>query len=480
MAPVTEIRCIRGNGTMVRILLVMLVFAATGSAQSWDRFRGPNGSGISKAAGFPVEFGKMKNIVWQKEVPFGRSSPILLKDRVVITASEERRLITLCLDRATGQLIWRKEIIRDRMQKIYKGNDTATPTPATDGSNVYVFFQDFGLISYDMNGKERWQLKLGPFDSFYGVSSSPVVHGNTLVQVCDQNSGSFILAVDKDTGRVRWRTERKYATTEAYSTPILWMPEKGKTQLIVSGTYRLDAYAMDTGENVWWVGNQGTYPIATPVMENGFIFATFTGSDKPAYEPWKAMAERLDSDKDGKISPEELSADSMWSDHFGFGDQNKDNFITAEEYERILEQSVSEHGLVAVRAGGSGDQTNENLIWRYKKAYSDITSPLIYGGVLFTVKDGGIVTSLNPATGEVLKSGRVKDAIESYYASPVAADGKVYLVSHDGKISVLKADAQWEVLAVNDLGEECQATPAMGEGDIFIRTAKTLYCFGKK
>jgi outer membrane protein assembly factor BamB len=465
---------------MVRILLVTLIFAATGSAQSWDRFRGPNGSGISETTALPMEFGKTKNLVWRWEIPFGRSSPILLKDGVIVTGSEGQRLITLCLNRATGQLIWRKEIIRDRIQKIYKGNDTATPTPATDGSNVYVFFQDFGLISYDMNGKERWRIKLGPFDSFYGVSSSPVVHGNTLVQVCDQNRGSFILAVDKDSGRVRWRTERKYATTEAYSTPIVWVPDKGKTQIIVSGTYRLDAYAMDTGENIWWVGQQGTYPIATPALENHIIYATFTGSDTPDYEPWKEMAERFDSDKDGKISPGELSADPIWGDHFGFVDQNKDNLITAEEYERILEQSVSEHGLVAVRAGGAGDRTKENLIWRYKKAYSDITSPLIYGGVLFTVKDGGIVTSLNPASGEVLKTGRVKEAIEAYYASPVAADGKVYLVSYDGKISVLKADAQWEVLAVNDLGEECQATPAIGDGKIYIRTAEALYCFGEK
>ena len=322
-------------------------------------------------------------------------------------------------------------------------------------------------------------MKLGPFDSFYGVSSSPIVHGNMVVQVCDQNSGSFIVAVDKDTGRVQWRTERKYATTEAYSTPIVWTPEKGKPQLIVSGTYRLDAYAMDSGENIWWVGQQGTYPIATPALDNDVIFATFTGSDKPDYEPWKVMLERLDSNKDGRISPEELSADQMWGDHFGFADQNHDNFVTAAEYEEILKQSVSEHGLVAVRAGGEGDQSNSNLVWRYKKAYSDITSPLIYRGVLYTVKDGGIVTTLNPATGEVLKTGRVKDAIEAYYASPVAADGKIYLVSYDGKVSVLKAAAQWEVLAVNDLGEECQATPAIGGGSIYVRTAKALYCFRK-
>ena len=135
---------------------------------------------------------------------------------------------------------------------------------------------------------------------------------------------------------------------------------------------------------------------------------------------------------------------------------------------------------MAVRAGGSGDQTDKHLVWRNKKEYSEVTSPLVYRDVLYLVKDGGIITSLNPATGEVFKTARSKDAIEAYFASPVAADGKVYLVSNDGKVSVLKAGSQWEVLAVNDLGEECQATPAIGGRSIFIRTAKALYSFSEK
>jgi outer membrane protein assembly factor BamB len=460
-------------------LLAVLMMAATGGAEEWSRFRGPNGSGVSNATGLPVEFGPTKNLVWRREVPFGRSSPILTAKSVLVTGSEGQKLITMCLNRRTGQVMWRREISRERTQKIFKGNDTATPTPASDGKNFYVFFPDFGLVSYGPNGRERWQLKLGPFNSFYGVSGSPVVHGNTLVQVCDQKSGSFVVAVDKDTGRVRWRKERKEAMTEGYSTPIVWTPESGKAQVVVSGAYRVDAYAIDSGENVWWVGKQGTYPIATPVLANGVIFATSSGSDNPT-PSWEKMLERFDKNKDGKISLEELSADPKISDHFGWMDRDGDGFITAAEWDAIQRESMSEYGLVAIRAGGAGDQTEGHLIWRYQKEYSYVASPLVYRGVLYMVKDGGIVTSLNPATGEVWKTGRSKDAIDAYFASPVAADGKVYLASHDGKVSVLKADPQWEVLAVNDLGEECQATPAIGGGYLYVRTAKALYGFGQK
>ncbi len=461
------------------LLVIVLMIAATGWAEDWNRFRGPNGSGVSTATGLPVVFGANRNMDWRVEVPFGRSSPILSADQVVITGTDGQKLVTLSLDRKTGQVRWRKELLRDRAQKIFKGNDTATPSPAWDGRNFYVFFPDFGIVSYAPDGKERWQLKLGPFNSFYGVSASPIVHGNTLIQVVDQKKDSFIIAVNKDTGHVRWRKDRPQAKTEGYATPVVWVPENGKAQAIVSGAYQIDAYAIDTGQNVWWVGKQGTSPISTPVLVNDLIFSTSVGADKPAYPPWATLS-ALDKDQDAKISAAEAQAHPELKDHFGWADRDGDGFLTEAEWDEVLKESVSEYGLAAIRVGGTGDQTGTHILWRYKKEYSGITSPLVYQNVLYTVKDGGIVTSLNPVTGTVYKIGRSKDAIEAYFASPVAADGKVYLVSQDGKVSVLKADPLWEVLAVNDLGEECQATPAIGAGSIYLRTAKALYSFSQK
>jgi outer membrane protein assembly factor BamB len=249
---------------------------------------------------------------------------------------------------------------------------------------------------------------------------------------------------------------------------------------VVSGSDRIDGYSLDRGLNLWWVGGHGRYPIATPAVANGIVYAAGEGSDEAAYPPFEEMLQKLDKNQDGKMSREEFAADSMFGDHFGWIDTDGDGFITAEEWDFVQRSSVTEHGLIAVRAGGEGDQTGHHLLWRYKKTYSNLTSPLVYRGVLYEIKKGGILTSLDPKNGEVFKVGRTKDAIEPYFASPVAGDGKVFLVSDGGKVTVVKAGEQWEVLAVNDLKEDSQATPALAYGHIYLRTNKALYSFGPR
>jgi len=461
----------------MRWTLVLIVTALAG-ADDWPRFRGPNGAGVSESTGLPAEFGPKKNLVWRVEAPMGRSSPIIVKDKIYLTGVEGDKLLTRALDRQTGRTVWQREIVRDHTNKIFVGNDSATPTSASDGENIYTFFPDFGLVSFDARGKERWRLQLGPFDSFYGISSSPVVHGNTVFLVCDQRSGSFAIAADKDSGQTRWRLQRKRATTEAYSTPVIYAPQRGKPQLVVTGAHRVDGYDVETGENLWWIGKQGIYPIGSPVLFGDLVIAVGEGGDTPEYPPFDTLLQQLDTNKDGKLSREECSKNPMMNDHFGWVDVNNDGIITREEWDQKLKESVTEHGVTGNAIGGAGDRTESNLVWRYKKSFSDVITPLVYRDVLYLVKDGGIITTLNPRTGEVFKTGRTPDAIDEYFASPVAADGKVFLLSHSGKVTVLKADAQWEVLAVNDLDETSQATPAIADGRIYIRTHKALYSFG--
>jgi len=464
-------------GVLLRWSLILCV-ASFACAEDWPRFRGPNGLGVSVSTAVPAEFGPKKNLLWRVEIAMGRSSPIVVKDKIFLTAVEGEKLVTLALDRRTGRTIWRRDVIRDHTNKIFVGNDTATPTPASDGENLYAFFPDLGLISFDAAGKERWRLKLGPFDGFYGMSSSPVVHGNTVALVCDQYHGSFVIAVDKDSGRLRWRMDRKHANTEAFSTPAVYTPPHGKHQLIVTGSYRVDGYDLETGENLWWIGNQGIYPIGSPVIVNDLVIAVGSGGDTPEYPSFDTVLQQLDADKDGKLSREEFSKDPIIKDHFGWLDTNNDGYITREEWDHKRNESVTEHGVTGNAIAGTGDRTASNLVWRYKKSFSTVITPLVYRDVLYLVKGGGIITTLNPSTGAVLKTGRTTDAIDEYFASPVAADGKVFLLSHSGKVTVLKADPQWEILNVNDLDETVQATPAIADGCIYIRTHKALYSFG--
>ena len=440
----------------------------------WLQFRGPNGTGVAEGFALPAEFSSTKNLVWKTPVPFARSSPIVAGDRIFLTASESDKLITLALDRKTGKVLWRRDVVRARHMPIYKANDAASPSPVSDGKNVFVFFAELGLISYGPDGKERWRVPLGPFNSFYGMGGSPVLAGNTLVMVCDQRTDSFMIAVEARDGRVLWKKNRP--NFEAYSTPAIYKPKDGRTQVIVLGSHTLDAYSLDNGERLWWVTKIGSYPKGVPVVGADIVYVTADGGEEPFLPPFDETL-KADTNKDQRIQKEEMKGHAEAYDHFGWLDSNNDGSIERAEYDFVRNSTTSGHGLTAVRLGGQGDLTSSNVVWNVKKSYPSIPSPLIYRGVMFLMKEGGIVTSLDPVSGQVLKQGRTPAALEDYYASPVAADGKIFLVSASGKVTVLKADAQWEILATNDLDEEVWATPAIAGRNIYIRTRNALYSF---
>src|SRR5262249_46899827 len=153
--------------------------------------------------------------------------------RVFLTAFENNKLVTICLDARNGHSLWRKEIERPTQKAPHKSNDPASPTPATDGRSVYVFFPDLGVVSYDAQGKERWRVPLGPFDSFYGLAGSPILSGDTLLLNCDARSKAFLVALDTRTGRTRWLAERKEIRFEGYTTPVLYKPRNEPEQVII-------------------------------------------------------------------------------------------------------------------------------------------------------------------------------------------------------------------------------------------------------
>ena len=453
---------------------------STAANDQWLQFRGPNGSGVAEGATtLPAVFSPTKNLLWKTAVPFARSSPIVTRDRVFLTASEGEKLVTLSLDRKTGKVMWRREVVRPRHMSIYRLNDPASPTPVSDGKNVFVFFAELGLIAYDEKGTERWRVPLGPFNSFYGMGGSPVLAGNTLVMVCDQRTNSFIVAVDTRNGKVLWRKDRP--NFDAYSTPAVYTPSTGAPQVLVLGSRTLDAYSVDKGERLWWVTQVGTYPKGVPVLGANMVYTIGSGSDEPFFPPFEATLKEFDADKDNRVQREEIKKNAEAYEHFGWLDANNDGYVDREEYDFVRNTSSAGHGVTAVRLGGqqSGDITASSVAWRVKKNYPDIPAPLLYGGVMYFMKSGGIISSVDPVRGEFLKTDRTKSALEEYYASPVGGDGKVFMVSLSGKVTVLKAGPQWEILSVNDLGEESWATPAIAGGNIYIRTNNAVYSFGE-
>jgi len=462
----------------VFVLSCLLLVVTVGRAEAqWARFRGPNGSGVDLSVGYPVEFSPTKNIAWKASVPYGQSSPVVVGTRLYGTASEGESLITFCLDARTGRELWRREVRRKRVQTAYKANDPASPTPAADESGVVAFFPEFGLVSYNNDGKARWTFPLGPFRNFYGMAGSPIIDGGAVVLVCDQQAGSFVIAVDRSSGRLRWKTDRP-GMTMGWSTPIVFRPDATRADLIVLGSTRLDAYDLASGAQRWWLPVASAGALGTPLAHGDTLMISTLGSNEPMLPTFASPLAQYDKDKDGRLSLPEFRGDADLGEHFGWIDDNEDEFIDLQEWNEARGLGLGEWGAIAVRPGNAQGKLEPDAIrWRLQKNIPYIPAPLLYQGVYYLVKTGGIITSLDPATGRILKEGRSPGALGEYFASPVAADGKVFLVNTEGKITVLKASAEWEVIAVNEIGAEVNATPALSDGRVYVRTRGSLYCF---
>lgn len=451
------------------------ILGSASSAQEWTRFRGPNGSGISSSEGLPVDFGTEQNLSWRTELPSGRSSPVLTKDFVYVTASTDEKLLVYCLNRADGSERWTRELDRARREEIYKANDSASPTPATDGENVYVFFPELGLISYGAKGEERWRLPLGPFVSFYGMAASPILVGELLILQCDQQSGSYLLAVDTATGKQRWRTERT-GMIESWTTPALYPADDPHT-VIVFGSFSICGYALESGEETWRMEGLGYAPACSPLVDGDRIFATVQHHAEQPMPSFDSILADKDADGDGKLTKAEV--EGYWLlDHWGWADANRDDIVTAEEWNFINAGMTNrDYGVFAIDLAEGDEGVTPTLGWRYKRSLPEISSPLLHDGVLYLVKNGGIVTALDAATGEALKSERIRAGGSEFHGSPAAADGKLYVPSNVGEVSVLQCGPEWELLAVNDLGEPIESSPAIDGGALYVRTESALYCF---
>ena len=478
----------------IALLFAALIVLPLTSAASddWSQFRGPNGTGVSETKGLPTEFGPTKNVVWKTELPPGHSSPVLTTDRVFVTAHTKDKLFVICLDRKTGKILWQREVPRSREGRLQNVNGPASPSPVTDGSNVYVFFQDFGMISYDGAGKERWKLPLGPFNMFYGFGASPILVDDKVVLPIDQdNPSSYLIAVDKNSGKVKWKVERP-SVISGYSTPIVYKPAQGAKQIIIPESFQLSAYSVEDGKTVWWVRGLACEMKSIASHDSEYLYINGWGfpQNQPGKQvPTVSFAEGLaayDKDKDHLITKAEIAAaggtammDKMLTAAFEAFDTNRDEKLNDKDWEVFRAMMASENGLLAIKMGGQGDQTANAIRWRYTKPVPQVPSTLLYQGVLYMINDSGILLSFDPATGNVIKQGRLHGAIDKYFSSPVAADDKVFLIGQGGQVSVLKAAGDWQVLAVNELDDECFATPAIADGHIYIRTRSALYCFGK-
>ncbi|CAN5831820.1 PQQ-binding-like beta-propeller repeat protein [soil metagenome] len=468
---------------------------------AWPQFRGPNGSGTAEGAlSLPIEFGPSKNLAWRTPLPGGHSSPAIWGNRIYLTAADTaaKKLEVIALDRSTGGIAWRQAVPATEFERIHPVGSLATSTPAVDGQRVYAYFGSYGLVAYDLNGKVAWEAPMPVLQAPFGSGTSPVVAGELVILNRQEPKEPFLIALDRSTGKTVWKHQYPLppglpSPYAGYATPLV----VGQ-QVIVHGPTRLEAFDLSTGEVRWWVTLSST-GTSTPVVAGDTLYVAtwypFGESDQVSALPdFEAM---LAHDKDGNgtlnrdevpeglavfarpDTPDVPGATMSVKGSFARVDGNKDGEIQRNEWDglrALVGKLVAEHGLLAVKLGGTGDVTATHVLWKENKSIPEVPSPLAYNNKVYLVRNGGVVTCLDAVSGKLLYRARV-GAGGPYFASPLAANGRVIVTSGDGVVSVLSAGDHLDVLANNDLGEPVAASPAFVDGVLYVRTASGLSAF---
>ncbi len=465
-----------------------LVAAASLSADDarahWPQFRGANASGLSAGAKPPVKVGPGESVAWSIDVPWSPSSPAIWGERLFLTTYRDGQLETRCHDRSDGKLRWARGVKPESVEDFHRSDGSpAASSPATDGSHVVSYFGSFGLICHDMDGKELWRLPLPLALSAgqYGSGTSPIIVNHTVVLCRDLYRFSSLLAVEVRTGKKLWETPRPEASG-SFGTPVYWN-NAGVEEVIVAANSRLKGFDLKTGKQRWVVENVTGYVCTTPVVADGMLyFAAWSNDTADSPLPkWEEFYKKYDRNQDGIVDFSEIDEASI--DYWRGVDANRDGKFSKEDWDigtTAAKAVRSENVIVAVKPGGTGNITDSHVAWRFRKGLPYVSSPVAYDGRIYFVKDGGIVTSLDSKTGEpAYVQERIAGAPGSYYASLIAADGRLYVASLPGKLTVLKAGGDKpEILHQADFGERILATPAIVGNRLYVRTATKLWAFG--
>lgn len=427
----------------VILLAATAALASPAFAQHWGQFRGPDGSGTSASERLPVEWSDTKNVAWKTEIP-GRawSCPILVKEKVFVTTAASstplepakkglyfggnrpeprggsHQWLLLCLDADTGKPLWSR-VCREGEPKtaIHLKNTYASETPATDGERIYAYFGSAGLYCYDLRGELLWSKDLGGYETRFGwgTASSPIVDDQRVYIQCDNETQSFVTALDKLTGEEVWRAEREEGSS--WSTPFLWNNDQ-RTELVTCATNRVRSYDPKTGMLLWELGGMSSIVCPTPIAAHGLLYVS--------------SGYVLDDKKP----------------------------------------------LFAVRPGATGEiPLNDNaggaIAWVQKQAGPYNPSPIVVGDYLYVLYDRGFFACFDAKSGAPVYT--KKRLSGEFTASPWAYRDRIFCLNEDGDAYVIQAGPEFAVLGKNSIQQMCMATPALGEDSLFLRTATHLF-----
>lgn len=406
--------------------IVALATVGDRPTADWPQFRGPTGQGISTARDVPVHWSTTDNIAWKTTIPGqGWSSPVLYAGRIYLTtavaeseaADADRSLRAMCLDAATGHILWDEEIFfqsGETAASIHNKNSHASSTPLVADGRLYVHFGHQGTACLTLDGEVLWRNAELKYDPVHGNGGSPVLVDDALVFSCDGAERPFVAAIQRRDGAVRWLVERDVEVEKSFSfsTPLV-LEVNGRTQAISAGSNIVAGYDPQSGREIWRVRYDGYSVVPRPIHAHGLVYVC-TGYNTPE--------------------------------------------------------------LLAIRPDGQGDVTETHVEWRTARGAPNTPSLLAVGDELYMVSDRGVASCLDARNGQVHWQERIGG---NFSASPVYAEGRIYLQDEEGTTTVIEAGQRFTRLARNALEEQSLATPAVTDGAIFIRTSSRLYGIGR-
>jgi outer membrane protein assembly factor BamB len=456
-----------------------LTLALPLSAADWPQFRGPAASGVADDQKPPVKFGQKENLAWKVPVPPGASSPIVVGDRLFLTAFENDKLYTICYSATDGKELWKVQAPAEKIEPFLKGEGSpAASTPASDGKRVVVYFGSCGLLCYNLDGKEQWRflLPMAETKPGFGTGTSPVIADGLALLLRDLHTDSALYAIDLATGSEKWKAPRPKAKT-GYNSPAVW-PVGGRKVVVAPGTVSLTGYDLKTGKALWTHGRFPVASCATPVLAGDvLVFMAWSPAGPDTKMP--GFAETLKEAGEEKLGhlTKAGAEKAHMREMFDFVDANNDGKVTAEEWGGLIKfMKQGENRGVALKPGAKAE-----VAWEYSKNLPYVPSPLVYRDRLYILRDGPQLTCLDAKTGKpVYEAERFKGGAK-YYASPVAANGHIYAASLDGTVAVIAAgeDKPDAVFSVK-LEEGIRATPALAYDTLYVRSDKFLYAFRTK
>ena len=498
-------------------LIISILFAVTLyqlQATDWNQYRGPNGSGLAENCQPPVKISE-KNLIWKILINPGFSSPTLSEEHIFLTGLSQDRLVTIAISKANGKIVWINRAPKVELEKVHKAGHPACSTPLVADDSVFTYFGSYGLICYKFNGTELWKKPIPTPKSLYGMSTSPILHGDNIIMVLDNDanlpgsslSQSKIVAFNKHNGKTVWEIPRPLHRS-GWSTPMIWQHNQG-TELIVLGNGRVSGYDMESGSRKWYMPGFSRETISIPVAGNNTLYVSSSrlggGADiQPDPLPfWEAVIQ-FDKNADGKIERKEMTNNFTFPirpelpiGHPGFGiplpkdktrresrldgifkgvDRNRDNVWTKEEFIGNMRSGRGKPLLIAIKPGGQGDVSKTHLKWELNRSIPEIPSPLLFEDLIYMVRNGGLLATVEASSGKLIYRERI-NAPGHYSASPIGANDHIYLSSNRGLITVVKSNRKFTIAHQHDLQSPIHATPAIDKDSLYIRTENSLWAF---